>query len=145
MCGDVGGGAYDTRLVAESFVAKLLTLPRRYAPDVPAIIRKRYGIDLFAEEYKEDPDNWLDDLADRRFGGDITVASSVLLADFRNGKIGKIALEAPPGIYIPGGEKETPKLPEGIIKNIDELTNEPPPLPDPDLRRRVQQCDFDGW
>ena len=164
MCGDVGGASYDDRLVAETFIATLLALPHRYKPETYGILQKRYGLDL--SEYKE-PDDFLDDLADRRFASDLYVASAVLLADFRNGKLGPIALEPPPGKQFAHGFHPQLLLSSGTTHNIlhhqsykdkvfsgdsssdDDSIVQPPPIVtdtlSDDLQRHVQTADFDGW
>ncbi|KAJ8601726.1 hypothetical protein CTAYLR_003205 [Chrysophaeum taylorii] len=90
MCGDVGAAAYDKTLVAAALLRTIIALPPRYAPHALERLRKRAGdADL------SDADAFLQDFADLRYAGDAVNAAMVILADFRNGRLGPVALEEP--------------------------------------------------
>mmetsp|Transcript_8965 Transcript_8965/g.13780 ORF Transcript_8965/g.13780 Transcript_8965/m.13780 type:complete len:315 (-) Transcript_8965:156-1100(-) len=97
MCGDLGAASYDNRLVAEAMLALIMKLPKHYVPEVRSTILKRYKLNL--DEYEIDtPGYFMYDFAARRFSHDIDIASTVFLADFRNGRLGPICLEPPPNL-----------------------------------------------
>lgn len=93
MCGDIGAASYDSTLVATSLVNVLRKLPSHYAPSAVGRLEKRSSTE-FADY--GDARDWFHDFASMRYHGDHVAAASVILADFRNGRLGKVALESPP-------------------------------------------------
>lgn len=93
FCGDIGAASYDPSLVAAAFVRCLQDLPGHYAPHAMERLQQRSGVDI---AQSSDARDWLEEFAQRRYGGDIVTAANVVLADFRNGRLGQLALEPPP-------------------------------------------------
>ena len=104
ICNDIGAASYDPEIAAGALVELLCAVARGDARGggrggggpayVPmANIAKRYGLDP-----RDAPsgDAYLSRLGELRFGGDSFTAGTKLLADFRRGLLGPIALEAPP-------------------------------------------------
>lgn len=86
ICDDIGDAAYDNQRVAAGFVDLLASLASAQS------LESRYKLDpapITGEEY-------LHQLAQVRYRGDVERAARVLLNDFRTGVLGQIALEFPP-------------------------------------------------
>jgi ribosome biogenesis GTPase A len=85
ICEDIGAAAYDNQRIAAKFVDLLGDL--EYGG-----VLSRYGLDLAlltGEEY-------IYNLAEARYGGDLERVAVLLLNDFRKGMMGPIPLELPP-------------------------------------------------
>ncbi|KAG8465475.1 hypothetical protein KFE25_002782 [Diacronema lutheri] len=91
VCDDIGAAAYDTRAVALTLIEELRAAKSGYIP--PDALEARYGHGL-AEQSAE---AFLERVAEERCGGDLTRAETMLLRDFRDGRLGLIGLEAPDG------------------------------------------------
>nr|WP_254657962.1 ribosome biogenesis GTPase YlqF [Pleurocapsa sp. PCC 7327] len=86
ICEDIGEAAYDNQHVAAALVDLLVALAYE------EILRSRYGLDplsMTGEEY-------IHELANSRYQGDVERAALQLLNDFRKGLMGAIPLELPP-------------------------------------------------
>ena len=86
ICDDIGDAAYDNQRVAAGLVDLLLSLAWAQS------LESRYKLDpepITGEEY-------LHQLAELRYRGDVERAARVLLNDFRTGVLGQISLEFPP-------------------------------------------------
>ncbi|CAN1729134.1 DAR GTPase 3, chloroplastic [Linum perenne] len=88
MCDDIGERSYDVADVAGILVQMLIRIPS-------------VGAKAFRDRYKIDHDcscgkTFVQKLALHLFSGDIHQASFRILADFRKGKFGWVALERPP-------------------------------------------------
>ena len=86
ICGDIGEGAYDSERVAAATIDWLLALGWADA------LHQRYGI----EASECGGEAALKALAERRFSGQTQQAADRILTDFRQGRLGAIALELPP-------------------------------------------------
>ncbi|KAJ1639192.1 P-loop containing nucleoside triphosphate hydrolase protein, partial [Pavlovales sp. CCMP2436] len=80
VCDDIGAAAYDTRAVALTLIEELRTAKTGY----------RYGHGL--EE--QSPEEFLERVAGERCGGDLIRAETMVLRDFRDGRLGLVGLEA---------------------------------------------------
>jgi ribosome biogenesis GTPase A len=95
MCDDIGEGAYDRQLVAAALIEQIqqMELCNQQWPHwvPPSPLQTRYGIDLadFAG------DEYLAEVAQIKFQGDVERTAHHILNDFRKGILGAIALEAP--------------------------------------------------
>jgi ribosome biogenesis GTPase A len=88
ICEDIGEAAYDNQKVAAALVDFLVEL------DFDAILKSRYEvdpIDFTGEEY-------IHNLGELRYQGDIERGALQLLNDFRKGLMGAIPLELPPNL-----------------------------------------------
>ncbi|CAN1176826.1 DAR GTPase 3, chloroplastic [Linum perenne] len=88
MCDDIGERSYDVADVAGILVQMLIRIPS-------------VGAKAFRDRYKIDHDcscgkTFVQKLALHLFSGDTHQASFRILADFRKGKFGWVALERPP-------------------------------------------------
>lgn len=91
MCGDIGSASYDPVLVAAALINCVLSLPRKYAPHALKRLQQRAA----SEDDVVDGRDWLYDFAHAKYNGDLLTAANIILADFRNGRLGGVALEAP--------------------------------------------------
>ncbi len=95
MCDDIGEGAYDRQLVAAALIEKIKEMEthnqnwQRWIPQSP--LQTRYGVEMsnFAG------DEYLAQVAQIKFQGDVERTAHHILNDFRKGILGAIALEAP--------------------------------------------------
>lgn len=96
MCDDIGEGAYDRQLVAAALIQRIQEMERycqtlgAWIPQQP--LQERYGLDLSSQS----GDEYLAELAQARFKGDVDRTAHHVLNDFRKGILGAIALEVPP-------------------------------------------------
>lgn len=143
MCGDIGGAAYDEVLVARAFLSELGKVPRHYLPKtLRETMRAKLGVDPVGLS----PDGFIQSSADERYNGDTSITASVLLAEFRNGRLGKIALEQPPK-WRPQRQRAdeqtaaaaAPAAPLAFALDGTDAVDVD------DLRRHVAASDFDGW
>lgn len=91
ICNDIGSASYTDSLIAAALLIRLKALPRGL--DALSRLAARYGLDpraVSAEEY-------VVHVAGQVFGGDVEQAGVRLLTDYRNGQLGTVALELPPG------------------------------------------------
>ncbi len=95
MCDDIGEGAYDRQLVAAALIEKINEMEKHnqnwphWIPQSP--LQTRYGVEMadFAG------DEYLAQVAQTKFQGDVERTAHHILNDFRKGILGAIALEAP--------------------------------------------------
>jgi ribosome biogenesis GTPase A len=95
MCDDIGEGAYDRQLVAAALIEKIKEMEKHnqnwqhWIPQSP--LQTRYGVEMadFAG------DEYLAQVAQTKFQGDVERTAHHILNDFRKGILGAIALEAP--------------------------------------------------
>jgi ribosome biogenesis GTPase A len=95
MCDDIGEGAYDRQLVASALIEKIKEMEnhnqnwQHWIPQSP--LQNRYGVEMadFAG------DEYLAQVAQTKFQGDVERTAHHILNDFRKGILGAIALEAP--------------------------------------------------
>ena len=92
MCDDIGSAAYDTQGVAAALFERLV-LVHRHRPTFARLetLRERWGVPLEVTSGEE----YLRNLAEARFTGDMQRASTTLLKDFRSGLIGQLCIEFP--------------------------------------------------
>lgn len=86
ICEDIGEAAYENQLVAADFVDLLVKLG---SDDV---LKSRYGLDALEMTGEE----FIYNLAHRKYKGDKERVARMLLQDFRKGYLGAVALEYPP-------------------------------------------------
>ena len=87
ICEDIGEAAYDNQRVAAATIDLLVQL------NFERVLQDRYNIaplSVTGEEY-------LHNLSDEHYHGDLERAANQLLNDFRKGLMGNIPLESPPG------------------------------------------------
>jgi ribosome biogenesis GTPase A len=95
MCDDIGEGAYDRQLVCAALIDQIQEMERHnqqwsdWLPQAP--LQARYGIE-FANCTG---DEYLAQVAETKFQGDVERTAHHILNDFRKGILGAIALEAP--------------------------------------------------
>lgn len=95
MCDDIGEGAYDRQLVTAALIEKIKEMEKHnqnwphWIPQSP--LQTRYGVEMahFAG------DEYLAQVAQIKFQGDVERTAHHILNDFRKGILGAIALEAP--------------------------------------------------
>ena len=95
MCDDIGEGAYDRQLVTAALIEKIKEMENHnqnwphWIPQSP--LQTRYGVEMadFAG------DEYLAQVAQIKFQGDVDRTAHHILNDFRKGILGAIALEAP--------------------------------------------------
>lgn len=104
VCDDIGAAAYDTRAVALTLIEELRSAKSGYIP--PNILESRYGHGLA----EQTPEAFLERIAEERCGGDLTRAETMVLRDFRDGRLGLIGLEAPESVGNAGAHKVAPLL-----------------------------------
>jgi ribosome biogenesis GTPase A len=94
ICDDIGEAAYDNQRVAAAFVDLVKHL-RNTAPNLlpESPLKTRYN--LAPEDI--DGENYLFQLAEQRYQGDVERVARHLLNDYRTGLLGAIPLELPPG------------------------------------------------
>ncbi len=85
ICEDIGNAAYENQLIAAAFVDLLGDL------DYGGVL-SQYGLDLALRTGEE----YIYNLAEARYGGDLERVAVLLLNDFRKGVMGPIPLELPP-------------------------------------------------
>jgi ribosome biogenesis GTPase A len=96
MCDDIGEGAYDRQLVASALIQRIQEM-EGYCKTLGAwmpqsILQNRYGIELGDRM----GDEYLTELAETKFKGDVSRMAHHILNDFRKGLLGAISLEVPP-------------------------------------------------
>ena len=95
MCDDIGEGAYDRQLVCAALITQIQEMERHnsqwphWIPETP--LQTRYGVE-FADWTG---DEYLAQVAETKFQGDVDRTAHHILNDFRKGILGAIALEAP--------------------------------------------------
>lgn len=94
VCDDIGAAAYDTRAVALTLIEELRAARTGYVPSQALEARYGHGLD------EQSPEAMLERLAEERCGGDLTRAETMVLRDFRDGRLGLIGLEAPEGAAV---------------------------------------------
>mmetsp|Transcript_10143 Transcript_10143/g.32552 ORF Transcript_10143/g.32552 Transcript_10143/m.32552 type:complete len:250 (+) Transcript_10143:2-751(+) len=93
MCDDIGAAAYDPQAVASALL-EALVLAEAERPAYVRLdkLRERWGVPTdecsCGEEY-------VAQLAEERFTGDVQRAATTLLKDFRSGSLGRLCLEWP--------------------------------------------------
>lgn len=112
FCGDIGAASYDPSLVAAALVGCLQHLPTHYAPHAMERLQQRSGINI---DQSGDARDWLEDFAQCRYSGDVITAANVVLADFRNGRLGPVALEQPPFTLKEHAAAEIMEKPAGAV------------------------------
>lgn len=93
ICDDIGEAAYDNQRVAAAFVDLVKHLQNtgpNLLPESP--LKTRYNLAL--EDL--DGENYLFQLAEQRYQGDVERVARHLLNDYRTGLLGAIPLELPP-------------------------------------------------
>jgi ribosome biogenesis GTPase A len=88
ICDDIGQAAYQEEQVAIEAIKIFQTI-------VPGRLANRYGLPFTQDETTITAEAWLDQLAQRRFGGSGEKTARAILQDFRKGQLGAIALEVP--------------------------------------------------
>jgi ribosome biogenesis GTPase A len=88
ICDDIGQAAYQEEQVAIEAIKIFQTI-------VPGRLANRYGLPFTQDETTITAEAWLDQLAERRFGGSGEKTARAILQDFRKGQLGAIALEVP--------------------------------------------------
>jgi len=101
MCNDIGEAAYVDSLVAAKMIEMIRYLPDK--DEINKMLEARYGI-LSGEDGKTGED-FVYQLADNLFQGDIELAGARILNDYRKGLTGAFSLEAPPK----SKQKSTPR------------------------------------
>ena len=86
ICDDIGEAGYDNQRVAALFVDLLKELDNTFP------LQNRYGLDAQAITGED----FLHNLAELKYKGDVERVARQLLNDFRKGILGAIALEFPP-------------------------------------------------
>ncbi len=86
ICEDIGEAAYDNQRIAASFIDLLVEL------DLSDILESRYSLNPLAMTGEE----FIHNLGERRFQGDIERGAMQLLNDFRKGLMGNLPLQFPP-------------------------------------------------
>jgi len=86
ICEDIGEAAYDNQRVAAAAIDLLVEL------GFDRLLQSRYNLDPLAVTGEE----YLHDLGQHNYQGDIERAANQLLNDFRKGSLGNIPLEFPP-------------------------------------------------
>jgi ribosome biogenesis GTPase A len=95
MCDDIGEGAYDRQLVCAALIDKIQEMEHynqqwpNWLP--PAPLQARYGVEFT----NCTGDEYLAQIAQTKFQGDVERTAHHILNDFRKGVLGAIALEAP--------------------------------------------------
>ncbi|NEO84390.1 MAG: ribosome biogenesis GTPase YlqF [Spirulina sp. SIO3F2] len=87
ICEDIGEAAYDNQRVAAAMVEQLVNLGSE------GWLRDRYKLDPLDYDTGEE---YIYDLAQKRYRGDTERVAVFMLNDFRRGDLGAIALELPP-------------------------------------------------
>lgn len=87
ICEDIGEAAYDNQRVAAAMVEQLVNLGSE------GWLRDRYKLDPVDYETGEE---YIYELAQKRYRGDTERVAVFMLNDFRRGDLGAIALELPP-------------------------------------------------
>ena len=84
--------AYDTQGVAAALVERLVTVGETQ-PSFARLdtLRSRWGVPLD----QPNGEDYLQQLADSRFTGDVQRAATTILKDFRSGLMGPLCLELP--------------------------------------------------
>ncbi len=95
MCDDIGQGAYDAQRVTAALIEKIQEIEiqsERIAAYVPTqVLANRYDLalgDMTGDEY-------LAELAEESYQGNVERTAQQILNDFRKGMLGSIALEVP--------------------------------------------------
>ncbi|MGF1489761.1 MAG: ribosome biogenesis GTPase YlqF [Prochloraceae cyanobacterium] len=86
ICEDIGEAAYDNQRVAAAAIDLLVEL------GFDRLLQSRYNLDPLSVTGEE----YLHDLGQQNYQGDIERAANQLLNDFRKGSLGNIPLEFPP-------------------------------------------------
>jgi ribosome biogenesis GTPase A len=95
MCDDIGEGAYDRQLVCAALINQIQEMERynsqwhAWMPEAP--LQTRYGVEFG----NCTGDEYLAQVAQTKFQGDVDRTAHHILNDFRKGILGAIALEAP--------------------------------------------------
>jgi ribosome biogenesis GTPase A len=89
VCDDIGAAAYDTRAVALTLIEELKDAKSGYIK--AGALEARYGHGLGAQTAED----FLERVAEERCGGDLVRAETMVLRDFRDGRLGLVGLEAP--------------------------------------------------
>lgn len=95
MCDDIGEGAYDRQLVCAALINQIQEMERynsqwpAWIPEAP--LQTRYGVEFG----NCTGDEYLAQVAQTKFQGDVDRTAHHILNDFRKGILGAIALEAP--------------------------------------------------
>jgi ribosome biogenesis GTPase A len=95
MCDDIGEGAYDRQLVCAALINQIQEMERynsqwpHWIPEAP--LQKRYGVEF--DNFTGD--EYLAQVAQIKFQGDVDRTAHHILNDFRKGILGAITLEAP--------------------------------------------------
>jgi ribosome biogenesis GTPase A len=95
MCDDIGEGAYDRQLVCAALINQIQEMERynsqwpAWMPEAP--FQTRYGVEFG----NCTGDEYLAQVAQTKFQGDVDRTAHHILNDFRKGILGAIALEAP--------------------------------------------------
>ena len=135
MCGRIGEASYDERLVAAELLYELAKAP--YARGAIKRATAKYGVD--AAEIA--PDLFVEALAHKRHDGDESAAASAILNDFRSGRLGQIALEAPPA----AAAAPEPAVAAPAPVAAAEAAAAPRTAEQEELARRLREGDFSGW
>jgi len=100
MCNDIGEAAYVDSLIAAKMLEIVRSLPD--SKSVNDMFHKRYGID----NTNKTGEDFVHQLSYSLFQGDIELAASRILNDYRKGLIGAFALERPPRGGGNGGSRK---------------------------------------
>mmetsp|Transcript_34930 Transcript_34930/g.87477 ORF Transcript_34930/g.87477 Transcript_34930/m.87477 type:complete len:116 (+) Transcript_34930:104-451(+) len=101
MCNDIGEAAYVDSLIAAKMIEMIRALPDSEL--VNAMLEERYG--LKNGEGGGSGEDFVHAFADQLFQGNVELAGSRILNDYRKGHIGAFSLEAPPRGRGPPGKK----------------------------------------
>lgn len=93
MCDDIGQAAYENQQVAHALFELLMNVDAR-RPQYARLakMRERYGIEI---QDCADGTDFIEQLAQTRFTGDIERAAFAFLKDFRKGRLGNLCIELP--------------------------------------------------
>jgi ribosome biogenesis GTP-binding protein YlqF len=94
ICNDIGEASYVNSSVAAAFLIMVQQLP--VAQKVKARIQQRYSITLG----NKSAEDFVWQLADQLFQGDVESAGARILADYRSLRLGMFALEHPPPVQM---------------------------------------------
>ncbi|EOD17665.1 GTP binding protein [Emiliania huxleyi CCMP1516] len=89
MCDDIGAAAYDPQAVASALLEVLLWLQRL------SLAGRVLDTSLAAQALCSCGEEYVAQLAEERFTGDVQRAATTLLKDFRSGSLGRLCLEWP--------------------------------------------------
>ena len=94
LCDDIGEASYEIEIVAIEFLKIIFKLEEDKNANISLKkISDRYGVDI--RKHLDEPHEWIDLIALKHTSGDRRRMANKILEDYRNQKLGKIALEVP--------------------------------------------------